>query len=184
MSAATGQAAGPGAVQAAGACDVALLAELNRLCFAVPGDAAGEPGGFVGTAWSARALAEVLALPGAFGFLALDGGTPAGFLLGQALFEAAEVLSFGVLPGQRRKGHGRRLLRAAAAEAARRGARQLHLEVAEDNLGARAAYAAAGFAPAGRRRNYYRTPGGTSLDALLYTLPLPIADAAGSDSRL
>jgi ribosomal-protein-alanine N-acetyltransferase len=180
MSAADGQAAGAGAVQAAGACDVALLAELNRLCFAVPGE--GE--GFVGTAWGARDLAEVLALPGAFGLLLVDGGAPAGFLLGQALFEAAEVLSLGVLPGQRRQGHGRRLLQAAAAEAAQRGARRLHLEVAENNRGARAAYEAAGLAPAGRRSNYYRTPDGTTLDALLYTLPLPAADPPGSDPRL
>lgn len=177
MSSAAGD--GPGAVLAAGPCDVALLAELNRQCFEVAGDA---EGGFVGTAWSARGLAEVLALPGAFGFLALAGETPVGFLLGQALFETAEVLSLGVRGDHRRAGHGRRLLRAAAAEAVRRGARQLHLEVAEDNRGARAAYEAFGFVPAGRRRNYYRTPDGRTLDAILYACPLTAAGEAASDA--
>lgn len=169
----------PDAVLAAGPCDVALLAELNRLSFEVPGDAGGAAGAFVGTAWSARSLAEVLALPGAFGLLALEGRAPVGFLIGQAAFEAAEVLSLGVLAGHRRRGHGRRLLRATAAEAARRGARQLHLEVAADNGPARAAYEALGFARAGHRRNYYRTSDGRTLDAVLYSWPLPTAGAAG-----
>lgn len=172
---------GGAAVQAAGACDVALLAELNRLCFEAPPAEGNESGGFVGTAWSARSLAEVLALPGAFGFLALNAGAPVGFLLGQALFETAEVLSLGVLGEHRRAGHGRRLLQAAAAAAAARGARQLQLEVAEDNRGARAAYEAFGFTLAGRRRNYYRTPGGRTLDALLYACPLAAAGEAGGD---
>jgi ribosomal-protein-alanine N-acetyltransferase len=159
---------------------VALLAELNRLCFEVPGEGPDDAASFVGTAWSALSLAEVMALPGAFGFLALAGAVPVGFLLGQALFEAAEVLSLGVLTGHRRAGHARRLLRAAAAEAGRRGAQQLHLEVAENNRGARAAYEALGFAPTGRRRNYYRAPDGTTLDALLYTRAIPaVGEAAG-----
>lgn len=173
---------GRGAVRAAGPCDVALLAELNRLCFEVPGESQAAEGGFVGTAWSARSLAEVLALPGAFGFLVLEDETPVGFLLGQAVFDAAEVLSLGVLAGYRRRGHGRRLLQAAAAEAARRGARQLHLEVAEDNRGARAAYEAVGFASAGRRRNYYLMPDGRTLDALLYACPLTAAGEMSGDA--
>jgi len=36
------------------------------------------------------------------------------------------------------------------------GARRVFLEVAEDNWAARRLYAALGFAPVGRRRNYYR----------------------------
>ena len=164
---------GLGSVQAAGACDVALLAELNRLCFHVS-----EGEGFVGAPWSARSLAEVLALPGAFGLLASEGDQPVGFLLGQSLFEEAEVLSLGVLAGRRRAGHGRRLLTAATAEAARRGARRLQLEVAEDNRIARTFYEALGFVLAGRRRNYYLTPDGRTLDALLFARPLASAAPA------
>ena len=36
------------------------------------------------------------------------------------------------------------------------GTRRIFLEVAEDNWAARRLYAAIGFAPVGRRRNYYR----------------------------
>ena len=173
---------GGGRIQAAGACDVALLAELYGRCFS---GAAGE--GFAGTPWSARSLAEVMALPGVFALLALVEGEgvdasdpdPVGFLLAQVLFEEAELLTVGVLPACRRRGHAGRLLRVALAEAARRGGRQMRLEVAENNLGAQAFYRAAGFAPAGRRRNYYRKPDGATLDALVLNRPLDHpADAA------
>lgn len=167
------------AIRPAGPCDVALLAELYRRCF---DPSAGE--GFAGTPWSARSLAEVMALPGVFGLLALAQGPrvgqgegrgeeePAGFLLAQVLFEEAELLTLGVLPGRRRAGLGGLLLRAALAEAGRRGARRMTLEVAADNAGAQALYRAAGFAAAGRRRNYYRLPGGEGLDAVIFALAL------------
>jgi ribosomal-protein-alanine N-acetyltransferase len=53
--------------------------------------------------------------------------------------------------------------------AAAAGAARMLLEVAEDNAAARALYAAAGFAPAGRRPRYY--PDGR--DALLLAAILP-----------
>ena len=180
MSGKTGS--GP-AIRVAGACDVALLAELYRLCFAPAVDEV--PGGAVaGTPWSARSLAEVLALPGVFALLAVGAGppgdegveacaaAPVGFLLAQVLFEEAELLTLGVLPQQRRAGHARQLLQAALAEAARRGGQQMHLEVAENNTGAQALYRGAGFTPTGRRRNYYRQPAGGALDAVIYTCSL------------
>ncbi|MGF1595153.1 MAG: GNAT family N-acetyltransferase [Kiloniellaceae bacterium] len=170
---------GPGvSVRAAGPCEVALLAELNRLSFAAPG-----AGAFAGTPWSARSLAEVMALPGVFGMLALAGEAPAGFLLAQVLFEDAEILSLGVLPEHRRAGHGRRLLQAAMAEAARRGARRLRLEVAENNRGALGLYTGLGFAPAGRRRNYYRMADGTVVDAVICDCKLaPPGGAVAEDA--
>jgi len=158
-----------GPIRPAGACDVALLAELYGRCFA-------DGEGFSGTPWSARSLAEVLALPGVFALLAVEAGTaeesPAGFLLAQVLFEEAELLTLGVLPGCRRRGHARRLLQAALAEAGQRGAHRIQLEVAESNERAQALYRAAGFSPLGRRRNYYRQADGTALDAVLYARPL------------
>jgi ribosomal-protein-alanine N-acetyltransferase len=168
---ATGDAApgGSGSIRPAGACDVALLAELYRRCFA-------DGEGFSGTPWSARSLAEVLALPGVFALLAVEAGTveesPAGFLLAQVLFEEAELMTLGVLPACRRRGHARRLLQAALAEAAQRGAHRMQLEVAENNERAQTLYRSAGFAPLGQRRNYYRQADGTALDAVLYARPL------------
>lgn len=161
-----------GSIRPAGACDVALLAELYRRCFA-------EGEGFSGTPWSARSLAEVLALPGVFALLAVEAGvaeeTPAGFLLAQVLFEEAELLSLGVLPSCRRHGHARRLLQAALVEATQRGAQRMQLEVAENNERAQTLYRAAGFAPLGRRRNYYRQADGSALDAVRYARPLAAA---------
>lgn len=156
------------AVAPAGPCDVALLAELYRQCFAAGDEAVA----FSGTPWSARSLAEVMALPGVFGLLALEDEAPAGFLLAQVLFEEAELLTLGVLPARRRAGLGGVLLAAALAEAGRRGARRMTLEVAAGNVAAQALYRAAGFREAGRRRNYYLLPDGRRLDALVLACPL------------
>jgi len=161
---------GRATVREAGPCEVALLAELNRRCFG-PAEAAA----FAGSPWSARSLAEILALPGAFALIAVEAEEPVGFLLAQSLFEDCEILTLGVVAARRRAGHGRRLLRAAAAAAARRGARRLLLEVAEGNAAARAFYRAEGFSDTGRRRNYYLTAAGEGVDAVLCACPLPLA---------
>ncbi|HEY9536300.1 MAG TPA: ribosomal-protein-alanine acetyltransferase, partial [Kiloniellaceae bacterium] len=60
-----------------------------------------------------------------------------------------------------------------AAAAARRGARRLLLEVAEPNAGARAFYRGEGFDEIGRRRNYYRMPGGAPADAVICARSIP-----------
>lgn len=153
---------GGAAVTEAGACDVVLLAELNRRCFADPAgpDAAGTP-------WNARDIAEILALPGAFAVLAVAEGQPVGFLLGRSVLEDCEILSLGVLAEHRRGGHGRRLLRAAAEAALRRGARRLLLEVSERNAAAQAFYRAEGFAAIGRRKNYYLFADKSQADAII-----------------
>lgn len=162
-------------LQAAGPCDVALLAELYHRSFVAETES-----GFAGTPWSARSLAEVMALPGVFGLLALVEGAPAGFVLAQILVEEAELLSLGVLPERRRAGLGRLLLQGALDEAGRRGGRRMTLEVAADNGGAQALYRAAGFTPAGRRRNYYRLSGGACLDAVILARRLEDPEAPGA----
>jgi ribosomal-protein-alanine N-acetyltransferase len=48
----------------------------------------------------------------------------------------------------------------------------MFLEVAEDNLAARALYDGAGFAVAGRRRDYYGHADGSRSDALVLRLDL------------
>lgn len=154
-------------ILSAGACDLAVLAELNALSFAA---APGEPA--AGTAWTARSFAEVLALPGTFAFLALAAGQPVGFALGQALHREAELLSLGVVPAARRAGLGRQLLEAVKAEAARQGARRLLLEVAEHNQRARRLYQGAGFTRVGQRKNYYQDAEGRGVDAVVLALSL------------
>ena len=115
-------------------------------------------------AWSEAALALQLQAPGGYGLVETTGG----FALARVIIDEAELLTLAVVPGMRRRGIAATLLRGIAAGAADRGARQVFLEVSERNAAARALYAAAGFAPVGRRRSYY--PDGA--DALLLRLPV------------
>ena len=129
-------------IESAGAAALELLAALHGRCF---------PQG-----WPREAFAKLLATPGAFALLAIDDdGEPTGLALGRAAAGEAEILTLGVLPDARRRGAGRALVEALAAEARARGAGELFLEVADDNLAARALYLALGFAQVGRRPGYY-----------------------------
>lgn len=137
-----------------GETDCELLAALHAECF--PDDP-----------WNVEAMRQVLAMPGAFGVLAVDEASddPRGFALAQATVGQCEVLGLGVRETARRGGIGRLLLEWLLAEAA--AARQtVFLEVAEDNLPARALYAAAGLAIVGRRPAYYRRRDGSLVAAL------------------
>lgn len=69
--------------------------------------------------------------------------------------ETAQILTISVLPPARRTGVGRLLVREMIAEACRRGASEVLLEVREDNEPARQLYASEGFTVLGRRRGYY-----------------------------
>lgn len=126
------------------------LAALHALCFTRP------------RPWSADEFAALLAGPGAF----LAGDATA-FALGRAVAGEAELLTLAVHPDARRRGRGRACLAAFEAAARARGATRAFLEVAADNAPARALYAAAGYAEAGRRRGYYAGPGGAAVDALI-----------------
>jgi len=108
-------------------------------------------------AWGAVAITTMLRLEGGFGLLAeaSPGEAPDGFVLARAVAGEAEILTLAVDPAARRHGLGRRLLEAAVAEAARRGAGSLFLEVSAANEPARALYHQAGAAVVGRRRRYY-----------------------------
>jgi [ribosomal protein S18]-alanine N-acetyltransferase len=138
--------------------DLQALAELHAACFA--------------EAWDAEALAALLAMPGAFALMAGEEGPSGegealGFVMVRAIAGEAEIISLGVRPERRRHGLGRRLLAAGSAEAALRGTQRLFLEVAADNLPARALYLGSGFAQIGRRENYYRRPGGETAALVL-----------------
>jgi ribosomal-protein-alanine N-acetyltransferase len=66
------------------------------------------------------------------------------------------VQNLAVRRDAQRYGLGRALLRDLLAEAARRGARNVLLEVAADNVAAQKLYANDGFEPIGVRRGYYQ----------------------------
>jgi ribosomal-protein-alanine N-acetyltransferase len=126
--------------------------------------------------WPAADFQKLLATPGAFGLVVAADG-PCAVLAAWTAADEAEILTLAVTPQARRRGFGRDLVSAAIAEAGRRGARGMFLEVAADNAGARALYEALGFRAAGRRRNYYQNTGGASQDAIVLRLELVVAPA-------
>ncbi len=122
--------------------------------------------------WSRLAFAELLDQPGVL--LEVDAS---GFILIRVAADEAEILTLAVRPSARRAGLGARLTRAAAERALLAGSQRLFLEVAEDNVAARALYDRMGFEAAGRRPRYYARPNAAPVDALLLVLnlagPLP-----------
>ena len=140
------------------------LAELHRRCF--PEDP-----------WHAGTLGEILRLPGSFGWIAAAGDDPAGFALGLAVASECEILSLGVLPQRRRRGVARFLLDAVSAEARRRRAERIVLEVAVDNEAARGLYQKLGFVQVGSRPAYYRRAP-QPVDALVLALNLSVSPAS------
>lgn len=153
-----GRAAGPDTAGGDRSATAARLAGLHAAAFPTP--------------WSAGAFQSLLDQPGVFAVERRDG-----FILIRAVAGEAEILTLAVRPAARRRGLGGRLVGEGAVEAAARGATRLFLEVAADNAAARALYAQAGFAEAGRRPGYYAGPDGARRDALLLALnltaPLP-----------
>ena len=121
-------------------------------------------------AWDVRALAELLATPGAFAFSSSDG-----FILARAAAGEAEILTLAVAPAARRNGLGRALVAEAARHAQQSGAGAMFLEVAVSNAAARALYARLGFSEAGRRRGYYTRAGALPEDALILRSNLPLS---------
>ena len=140
------------------------VALLHRACF--PEDP-----------WDPSAIAEMLGTVGFFGRIAWEDETTAGFALARDLGKECEILSLGVLPERRREGVGTALLNSVCVEARLRSAESIVLEVAVDNIAARALYAARGFLAVGRRRNYYRRIR-NSADALVLRLALTGASTA------
>jgi ribosomal-protein-alanine N-acetyltransferase len=128
--------------------------------------------------WSPFTVRQVLNMPGAFGLVAVSEGHSvpepdlAGFVLARAAAGECEILSIAVGEAWRGLGIGRSLMEAAIAAARAAGAESLFLEVAEDNEAAQALYRGFGFAPVGRRRDYYKRANGPPVAALTFFLRL------------
>jgi ribosomal-protein-alanine N-acetyltransferase len=155
-------------LRAIGSCDLELAAALHAACFA--------PG------WDVRAFAELLAMPGSTGILAIADPSPVGLLLLQLQPPDAEILTLGVVAPARRQGIGRVLLAAAADAGVAAGARRLLLDVAADNAAALALYRDAGFAVINRRPAYYRRPGADPVDAIVLARALGTAGPVGANA--
>jgi tRNA threonylcarbamoyl adenosine modification protein YeaZ/ribosomal-protein-alanine acetyltransferase len=138
------------------------LAALHAHCFAL--------------GWNAKAIAELMAMPGAITLLAQsEQGEASGFIIARCAAGEAEILTLAVAPNHRRRHIAEKLVEKAAGRLAKKGARNLYIEVAVSNAPARLLYAKLGFMLTGRRQDYYTKPNGGCEDAVTMTRSLPIA---------
>jgi len=126
-----------------------------------------------GEAWTRSQLAGILPMTGVSMVVARDvcDDRIVGFSLDRQVADEAELLLLAVLPERHRRGVGRSLLQDFLVRARNEGLSQVHLEVRDGNP-AVAMYDESGFAPVGRRRNYYYSPNGTRHDAITLALQL------------
>ena len=127
--------------------DATLLATLHAATF--PDDP-----------WPALGFMTLLASPGTDGFVLEDEHGPAGFAFLRSAAGESEVITIGVHPDERGRGHGRALVQRIVERAAERGSGEIYLEVAEDNPVAIRLYTELRFIPVGRRPGYYRRSDG------------------------
>lgn len=145
----------------AGVADVAVMSALHASCFE--------------DAWSTQSMLEVITSPGVCSWLAVIGAPrsiapagllPVGFAIARVAADEAELLSIAVIEAFRRKGIAAKLIEHVIEYVTARGARNLFLEVAEDNAAAQSLYREHGFARVGRRPDYYRARDGSATAAL------------------
>ncbi len=130
------------------------VAALERACF--PADP-----------WSEALFREALDNPAAAVLLAQgEGGSLLGYAVVSAVLDEGNLDNIAVAPDVRRQGVGDALMKALTGFA-RENLAVLTLEVRVSNAPAIALYEKYGFAPVGRRKNYYSVP---REDALLMTL--------------
>ena len=119
-----------------------------------------------GEAWTRSQLAGILPMGGVSLIVARGGQNDAiGFSLFRTVADESELLLLAVLPGQHRRGVGRRLLNDFLKRARNEGVERVHLEVRDGNP-AVSMYQDVGFTPIGRRRDYYRAENGQRFDAI------------------
>ncbi|QYJ08589.1 GNAT family N-acetyltransferase [Qipengyuania flava] len=129
-------------------------------------------------AWTRQQVENSLAMPHSYAILIDNdgnsppkGSTAAGFILARRAPGEEELLLIAVHPEARGKGLGRALIERFVEGASASGAEQVFLEMRANNP-AESLYRACGFAPIGRRRDYYRTLSGETLDAITFARQL------------
>lgn len=150
--------------------DLAAIMELERRSF--PSDA-----------WSEQTMGtEIASLHNVY-LVDLEGDRVVGYGGVRALRGSADsdIQTIALDAAQRGRGRGRALLRALIAVAVERGARELFLDVRDDNAVAQALYSSEGFSELGRRPGYYQ-PG--NVDAVVMRLDLRSwAPGAASETK-
>ena len=115
-------------------------------------------------AWSSDSMRSELASAHTYYLFAFDPARPellAGYggLLAPEGSGDGDIQTLAVAQSARRRGLGRTLVNALLTEAAKRGARQVFLEVRADNPNARALYDSLGFEQIAVREKYYQPDG-------------------------
>jgi ribosomal-protein-alanine N-acetyltransferase len=151
-------------VEAATDDDLDALVALERLCFSHP--------------WTPRNFADAMADPPRSRVVVLRVPHPPGHpergIAAYCVYDVAagelQVHNLAVLPGVRRGGLGRLLMRVVLEVAARQGARTALLEVRRSNEAARRLYESLGFHALAVRPDYYSHP---TEDAVVMERALP-----------
>ncbi len=151
--------------------DLAAIMDLERTSF--PTDA-----------WSEAMMREELVSPHGRYLVDVEAGRLLGYGGVRAVAGAADadIQTIAIAEASRGRGRGRALLRALLQAARERGAREVFLEVRDDNPTAAAMYASEGFVEIARRPRYYQPD---DVDAVVMKLDLvawvaaqqPTADA-------
>ncbi|WP_137844266.1 ribosomal protein S18-alanine N-acetyltransferase [Microbacterium sp. 2FI] len=130
-----------------------------------------ERASFPTDAWSDAMMREELASPHGWYVVVEEGGHLVGYAGLRAVRGAtdADIQTITIGGGSRGRGRGRALLRTLLGEAARRGIRDVFLEVRADNPVAQGLYVSEGFVELARRPNYYQPDG---VDAIVMRLDL------------
>lgn len=112
---------------------------------------------FAGDAWSRESLrSEIEGDHRRYIVLVDDEGAVRGYAGVLVIGGDGDIQTIAVEPGARGGGHGRELMRELLAEAERRQATQVFLEVRADNPVARTLYESLGFTQIGVRPRYYQ----------------------------
>lgn len=135
--------------------DIKSLAELDKVCFAVP--------------WSEQAFCDELENEMAHYLVACDGDKVIGYIGYWKVIDEGHITNIAVLPEYRRKGIASRLLDGIIKEAFDGGLCLLTLEVRKSNIAAQKLYEGFGFEPLGERKDYYKKP---TENAVIMTLML------------
>lgn len=123
---------------------VGRIAALETRCFSDP--------------WPEAAILPELTNELSLWLVAVSGEEVLGYVGSQTVLQESDMMNLAVAPEYRRQGIARALVTALCRALAEQGSRCLTLEVRASNEAAIRLYASMGFAPVGRRPNYYSHP--------------------------
>jgi ribosomal-protein-alanine N-acetyltransferase len=122
-------------------------------------------------AFSKRQIAQLLMDHNSIGLLARYDGKAVGFIIGRISVEeealTGHIITLDVLPAQRRKGIGRRLLQELESIFAGKNIKESYLEARIDNVTALRLYERMGYCRIGKLKNYYGDAHGIYLKKVL-----------------